>query len=162
MFVSTKSHPLLHAIRKQQETKVGPYVVVEKIGPNAYALDGLPAGVPATQNVSFLTPYVPTPDYFRLRPDYCLNLPQKEGDEWEWEIDEIINTTNPRRGQRRFLVKWTGYDKCQWLPMSELTHAVLSIREYYAATNSPIPEDVVDFLDAAAEAHLSEDEVYED
>ena len=46
--------------------------------------------------------------------------------------------------------------------MSELTHAVLSIREYYATTNSPIPEDVVNFLDAAAEDHLSEDEVYED
>ena len=37
----------------------------------------------------------------------------KQGDEWEWEIEEIVNTINPRRGQRRFLVKWMGYDKCQ-------------------------------------------------
>ena len=83
VFVSTKSHPLLHTVRKQQETKVGPYVVVGRINDNAYELEGLPAGVPRTQNVSYLTPYVPSPDHFRLRPDYRLNLPQEEGDEWE-------------------------------------------------------------------------------
>ena len=77
VFVSTKSHPLLHAIRKQQETKVGPYVVTKKINTNGYALEGLPAGVPETQNVSFLTLYVPSPGHFRLRPDYQLNVPQQ-------------------------------------------------------------------------------------
>ena len=121
-------------------------MVTKKINTNAYALEGLPAGVPETQNVSFLTPYVPSPEHFRLRPDYQLNIPQQQGDEWEWEIEEIVNTINPRRGQRRFLVKWTGYDKCQWLPLSELAYATLSLREYYESINSPIPDDVLEFL----------------
>ena len=51
VLLSTKSHHLLEGYRKQQERFVGPYVVKERVHPNAYKLHGLPEGVPPTQNV---------------------------------------------------------------------------------------------------------------
>ena len=70
VLLSTKSHHLLEGFRKQQERFVGPYVVKEKVHPNAYRLIGLPAGVPPTQNIRF--PYqvssLPRSVRFSARP----------------------------------------------------------------------------------------------
>ena len=58
VLLSTKSHPALVGNRKQQDLRVGPFVVKQRINDNAYELERLPPAVPSTQNITFLSPFL--------------------------------------------------------------------------------------------------------
>ena len=149
MLVSAKTHPQLRPYVKQQERWYGPYVVKHKINDNAYAILGLPPGISETQNASFLVPFRDTPVRFRSRPRTEVAIPQFRDGEWEWEVERISDTKNDRRGITKFLVHWVGYNRPQWLPLSELGHCCELVREYYSNNNLSIPDHVQLFLDQA-------------
>ena len=89
VLLSTKSHPQLAGARKQGRIRVGPFVVKRRVNPNAYALEGLPPGLPTTQNVSFLTPYHASPTRFEDRPGEAANEPELVDGELEWEVERV-------------------------------------------------------------------------
>ena len=78
VLLSTRSHPKLAGKRKQGRIRVGPYVVKGKRNDNAYVLEGLPPGIPAVQNVTFLFSYHTTPLRFATRPT------ERAPSQWRW------------------------------------------------------------------------------
>ena len=147
--VSSKTHPHLRPYVKQQERWYGPYVVRRKVNDSAYFIVGLPPGTSETQNASFLIPFRDTPARFRSRPRTEVAIPQLRNGEWEWEVERISDTKNDRRGVTKYLVHWVGYDRPQWLPLSELGHCKELISEYYLAQDLPVPTHVQAFIDQA-------------
>ena len=69
---------------------MGPYIVQERIHPNAYKLRGLPDSVPPTQNVSFLLKYQDSPDRFNTRPEPDASVPELIEGEYEWEVEDVV------------------------------------------------------------------------
>ena len=151
VLVSTKSHPALMGNRKQQDLRVGPFVVKRKINDNAYELEGLPPSVPCTQNVTFLSPFNPNLPCFASRPPIEVAVPEQVDGEMEWEVEAVTDFRQSRRGDRRYKVKWVGAQKEQWLPESEMQHCPQAIRDYFIQHSLPIPAAVSQFC-AEAEA----------
>ena len=147
VLVSAKTHPQLRPYVKQQERWYGPYVVKRKVNDNAYAIIGLPPGTSETQNASFLVPFRDTPARFRSRPRTEVAVPQLRDGEWEWEVERISDTKDDRRGTTKFLVHWVGYNRPQWLPLSELGHCRELIQEFYEQNNQHVPDHVQSFLE---------------
>ena len=67
--------------------------------------------------------------------------------EWEWEVERISDTKDDRRGTTKFLVHWVGYNRPQWLPLSELGHCRELIQEFYEQNNQHVPDHVQSFLE---------------
>ena len=130
MLLSTKSHHLLEGFRKQQERFVGPYVVKEKVHPNAYRLAGLPAGVPTTQNVRFLIKFHRSPEQFSSRPDPDSSAPELIEGQYEWEVEGIVDHRDTRAGMM-YLVKWKGFARKQWLGQENMENSKDLLREYH-------------------------------
>ena len=104
VLLSNKSHHLLEGFRKQQERFVGPYVVKEKVHPNAYYLMGLLARVPTTQNVCFLIKFHRSPEQFSSRPEPDSSAPELIQGQYEWEVEEVVDHRAIRPGMM-YLVK---------------------------------------------------------
>jgi len=85
--------------------RVGPYQIIERIGPNAYRLQ-LPRTIRAHNvfNVAALTPY--QPNQFPGRVPTALP-PVTYNGEQEWQVTKILRHRNVGRG-RQYLTVWTG------------------------------------------------------
>ena len=152
VLLSTKSHPRLEGNRKQGRIRVGPYVIKSQRNANAYELEGLPAGIPAVQNITFLSPYHTSPIRFEDRPASAGTEPELIDGELEWEVEQILDFRQNRRGQRRYLVQWTGTPQQQWLDEELLNHCTQAIRDYFEREGQPMPMAVKEFcLSAEAE-----------
>ena len=112
VLLSTKYHHFLEGFKKQQERFVGPYVVKERVHPNAYQLTGLPLGVPTTQNVRFLIKFHQFPEQFQTRPGPNASAPDLIHDHYEWEVEGVVGYRNTWEGMR-YLVKWKGFARKQ-------------------------------------------------
>ena len=137
VLLSTKSHHLLEGYRKQQERYVGPYVVLERVHPNAYKLNGLPEGVPLTQNVRFLIKYQRSPDRFNTRPEANVSAPDLVDGHYEWEVEQVMGHKETRHGMR-YLVKWKGFARRQWIPEEDMMHAKDLLRRYHDQAEIPL------------------------
>ena len=152
VLLSTKSHPRLEGNRKQGRIRIGPYVIKAQRNANAYELEGLPAGIPAVQNITFLTPYHTTPIRFADRPAIAGTQPELIDGELEWEVEKILDYRQNRRGQRRYLVQWAGTPQQQWMDEELLNHCTQAIRDYFEQEGLPLPAAVKEFcLSAEAE-----------
>ena len=152
VLLSTKSHPALVGNRKQQDLRVGPFVVRQRINDNAYELEGLPPAVPSTQNITFLSPFYPNVVRFSTRPQEDVALPEVLEDSIEWEVERVTDFRQARDGSRRYRVKWIGAQREQWLPESEMGHCTQSIRDYFITRDLPIPTAVNRFCTTAKAA----------
>ena len=141
----TKSHPQLADARKQGRIRVGPFVVKRQVNPNAYALEGLPPGLPTTQNVSFLTPYHASPIRFEDRPGEAANESELIDGELEWEVERVEGFCQQRNGTRKYLVRWAGTPQTQWLPEGEMCHCTRAVRNYFEREGLPLSVPVSEF-----------------
>ena len=157
VLLSTKSHPALIGNRKQQDLRVGPFVVKQRINDNAYELERPPPAVPSTQNITFLSPFHPNVVQFTTRPTEEVAIPEFIDGEPEWEIEKVTDFRQVRDGSRRYKVKWVGAQKEQWLPENEMGHCTQSIRNYFTSQNVPIPTAVNQFY-TGTEAATATDE----
>ena len=130
VLLSVKSHPAFGDVRKLKMRYTGPYLVKRKVHKNAYELEGLPEKVPATQNVSFLRKFLPTPAQFSTRPNPGLATgPVQYKDHLEWEVETILKhrTVN---SQRQYLLKWKDHLQPTWARPEQLRNCAEMLREY--------------------------------
>ena len=152
VLLSTKSHPALQGNRKQQDIRVGPFTVKQRVGPNAYELQGLPPNVPPVQNITYITPFHLSPHRFRTRPQPLPNIPTIIDGQPEWHVEAVTDFKQTRRGERRYRIKWEGSAREQWLPEEEMFHCPRKIREYFTREGIPLPPEVSRFcVEAEAE-----------
>ena len=137
VLLSTKSHQLLEGYRKQRERFVGPYVVKERVYPNAYRLTGLPDGIPPTQNVRFLLRYHTSPERFNTRPEADAPIPELIDGDYEWEVENIQGHRATTKGTR-YLVKWKGFSRKQWIHESNMEHTKDMLQDYHNSIDLPL------------------------
>lgn len=143
VLVSTK-HFQFKGERKLIPPFVGPFAVLEKVGPNAIrvALTGEYARKHPVFPVSLCKPYHRTEaDRFPGRREPAPPQPDLIDGVPEWVVEKILDqrTVKPKRGQRnkaktqQFLVKWEGYpDKYnRWVPEEDLQNAKEALQDYY-------------------------------
>lgn len=97
--------------------KLGPFRILEKVGPVNYRLQ-LPADsrLHPVFHVSLLEPAkgeTPVAMETELQP---------ENDPDVYEVEEVLDTKTTTRGQRQYLIKWKGYDHTEnsWEPIKNL------------------------------------------
>ena len=161
VLLSTRSHPALVGNRKQQDLRVGPFVVKQRINDNAYELEGLPPVVPSTQNITFLSLFYPNVVRFSTRPPEDVALPEIIEDSIKWEVEKVTDFRQARDRSRRYKVKWIGVQREQWLPESEMGYCTQSIRNYFTTWDLPIPTAVNQFC-TSTEAAATTDEMDSD
>jgi hypothetical protein len=124
---------------KKFDWKHAKYTVVEVSGSHSYRLD-TPPGIHDIFHSDLLRPAASDP------------LPSQQTDDAqppafiideqnEYEVEEILRTRTVRRGRGRqcqVLVKWIGYARPTWEPLSAL--ADTAALESYEATNGPVQE----------------------
>ena len=128
MLLSSK-HLALDHISKFKPRFVGPFAVVERIGPAAYKLQlqGRYKQVHPVFHVSLLRPHVAG------GPSAAPPLPILRDGEEEWAV-EGIQRHRRRGGCREYLVRYEGYDASedQWLDEEDLSNAKDILDKYKA------------------------------
>ena len=133
VWLEAKNLKLPYRSKKMSPKRLGPFNIVEEIGPRAYRLD-LPKGwkIHNVFHVSLLSPFKTTdthgPSYPQPPPDDI------EGEE-EYEIEGIINHKSLRNGRTRYLIKWAGYNETEWMEEEDLEHAQEILNEYKRDNN---------------------------
>lgn len=114
--------------KKLDHRRLGPYEVLETVGPNAARLR--------------------LPDTVRLHPVFHVSLLEHaasdplpgqqsppppavivDGEE-EWEVERVLDS-RLYYNRLQYLVKWKGYDAPTWQPLADLEHAVEAVRDFH-------------------------------
>jgi hypothetical protein len=119
---------------------VGPYKVLQQVGPVAYKLE-LPHALKAIHpvfHVSLLRPYNTAPG--RRPPAPIPLLLDEAGQDW-YEVEAVLQhrDTNGRRSRRQYLVSWKGFgaEHNEWRDEDDLTE--VAVREYWAERGEAPP-----------------------
>ena len=121
--LATKNLKQRRPSKKLAHKYVGPFRIMDKVGPQAYRLL-LPSTyrIHNTFHVSLLEPY-------HLRDcgeaaESFMQAPELIDDDEMWEVEEIVDKVKKREGVW-YKVKWTGWGEeyNQWLPGEELKRA---------------------------------------
>jgi hypothetical protein len=105
----------------------GPFTIIEVLGPITYRLK-LPDKwrIKDVFHASLLTPYVENkvhgPNYPQPPPDIIDGEP-------EWEIERIIGHTGTKN--KRYHIKWRGYEETSWEPADNLRNSQEVIADYW-------------------------------
>jgi hypothetical protein len=112
--------------------RVGPFTILEKVGPLAYKLQ-LPADwrIHPVISVAQLEPAKDDP----FSRDTTAPPPVDVDGEEQWEIGAIVRSELRGRGRNRrthYLVRWKGYgpEVDSWIPVEEMDHAGDLVSEY--------------------------------
>ena len=99
-------------------------------------------------NVSFLKLYHLLLTRFETRPQDEEPLPivGNLGDELEWEVEAVRDSRLTRRNRCKFLVKWKGYTKEDWIDLEDMRNSATLIVRYFADRGEPIPLEVQEFF----------------
>ena len=122
--------------KKFDDTRLGPYEILEKVGASAYKLR-----LPETDqshpvfNEAKLTPYVEPPAHRREKR----LVPQIISGYKEYEVEEILKHRKRGRGFQ-YLIKWKNYPLGErtWEPRRHLTHMKKLLDRYNAEHNIKI------------------------
>ena len=124
VMLSTRNLKLRAVGAKFKPRYVGPYRVIASAGRNAFKLE-LPRNmaVHPTFNVALLRKY---------RGNQATPQPVDIDGEQHYEIERIIAHYGGYRN-RRYLVRWLGYDASEdmWLPERELAHSAAQLLKKY-------------------------------
>ncbi|QRW26435.1 Retrotransposable element Tf2 protein [Rhizoctonia solani] len=119
---------------KLSHKKLGPYLVIEKIGTHAYKLQ-LPhtMRIHPVFHINLLTKFHPNPHGHD--PPQPAPIITEEGEE-EYEVERIIDSKWKGRGKSRklwYLVKWRGYNEGSnlWEPIDNVDNAQEAIKEFH-------------------------------
>ena len=130
-------------MKKLDDKRFGPFKIVKKVGHSSYQLE-IPKTWKKIHNVFnevLLTPYIePIPNQPRNnRPPPII----AEGQEPEYEVDEIIDSRKSKNGKMTYKVKWKGYGPHEWTwePTSSLGNAKEAIKDFHKKfPNKPKPK----------------------
>ena len=133
VLLSTKSLAGSGEFSKLKMRYTGPYPVKRQVHAGAYELEGLPQGVPSTQNVSFLRLFHPTPARFESRPipSRAVGPVSDFRDHLEWEVARI-SAHKEVRGANQYLIHWKDHEEPTWLRLPQLQNCAELLREYQA------------------------------
>ncbi|QRW20374.1 Retrotransposable element Tf2 protein [Rhizoctonia solani] len=119
---------------KLSHKKLGPYLVIEKIGSHAYKLQ-LPhtMRIHPVFHINLLTKFRPDPH--GRDPPQPAPIITEEGEE-EYKVERILDSKWKGRGKTRklwYLVKWKGYDEGSnsWEPIDNVGNAQEALEEFY-------------------------------
>ncbi|QRW25741.1 Retrotransposable element Tf2 protein [Rhizoctonia solani] len=119
---------------KLSHKKLGPYLVVKKIGLHAYKLQ-LPhtMRIHPVFHINLLTKFHPNPH--RRNPPQPAPIITEEGKE-EYEVEKILDSKWKGQGKTKklwYLVKWKGYDKGSnlWEPIDNVGNAQEVLEEFH-------------------------------
>ena len=156
VLLSTKSLAGSGEFSKLKMRYTGPYPVKRQVHAGAYELEGLPQGVPPTQNVAFLRLFHPTPARFGTRPApaQAVGPVSDFRDHLEWEVARI-SAHKEVRGANHYLVHWKDHDEPTWLRLPQLQNCAELLREYQAEHGIELS-----FWDEEASSSDSEEEEF--
>jgi hypothetical protein len=116
--------------RKLDHRRLGPFIILERINPEAWKLD-LPPTLSRVHNVfhsSLLEPYIENEIPDRVIPP---PPPVEIDDELEYVVEEILDSRAMGRGVQ-YLVKWKGHlGADSWEPSRHLTHCKELLQEFH-------------------------------
>jgi transposase InsO family protein len=120
--------------RKLAPRYIGPYTIIERVGPVSYKLD-LPADLPIHPvfHISRLRPYHDPLSFDPNREVPSRPPPEIVGEEPEYEAEHVLDKRTRRR-RVEYLIKWVGYPESEstWEPLSHLHHAMDIVRDFEA------------------------------
>ncbi|KAK6502459.1 hypothetical protein TWF506_003042 [Arthrobotrys conoides] len=58
--------------------------------------------------------------------------PREQLDDDEYEVERVVASRKPRGKQRKYLIKWEGYNEYAWLPRSSLNNALDVLADYHS------------------------------
>ena len=143
MWLSTENIKVVGATELKKSVKfapkfIGPFPVEEVVNANAYRLK-MPKDmeIHPVVNISRLKPFVngegqfPDREVEDVRPKEVFVDANGEG---EFEVEKIL-ATRGRRGQRQYLVKWTGYPawESSWEKEGNLANAQQNLKQFEEA-----------------------------
>jgi hypothetical protein len=136
ILLSTKNIRLLDPGKNKLLPKwLGPFRVIEKVGPVAYRLDLPPTmKIHPVFHVSLLKPYRSDG---AVQPPQVVNLPDTVDDTLVYEVEALLDhrdkRTRSRVLTREYLVKWTGYgpEHNTWEPERNLDNCAQRLTEYW-------------------------------
>ncbi|QRW15592.1 Retrotransposable element Tf2 protein [Rhizoctonia solani] len=119
---------------KLSHKKLGPYLVVERIGSHAYKLQ-LPhtMHIHPVFHVNLLTKFHPDPH--GCDPPQPAPIITEEGEE-EYKVEKVLDSKWKGQGKNRklwYLVKWKGYNKGSnsWEPVDNVVNAKEAIEDFH-------------------------------
>ncbi|KAL8453083.1 hypothetical protein Emag_002009 [Eimeria magna] len=124
---------------KFQQRHIGPYRILERIGPAAYKLQLPPSmTIHPVFHVSLLSPHRPRPKDMASPPDW---EPVGEASDGLpiYEVESILD----QRGEgdtARYLVKWKGFPESDatWEPLTNLDNCAALLRAFRASRNAEL------------------------
>lgn len=129
VWLSTRNFNLRVPTLKLVPRFVGPFCILRKVNPVAYALD-LPSGMGISNvfHVSLLKPLVCN----RYTSSLPCPRPISVGNHEEYEVSSILDSRR-FRGQVQYLVYWKGYgpEERSWVPSADV-HAPALLRAFHA------------------------------
>ena len=114
--------------KKLDHRRLGPYEVMEMMGPNAVRLR-LPDTVQLHPvfHVSLLELASDDPFPGQVSPPQPPDI--VDGEE-EWEVERVLDSRH-FYNRLQYLVKWKGYDAPTWQPPADLENAQEAVREFH-------------------------------
>jgi hypothetical protein len=132
VFLSTKNLRTERPAQKIDWKAIGPYKILDVVSPYAYRLD-LPGSlkIHPVFHTSLLTPAATNPF-----PGQVLDPPPPVvvNEQEEYEVRKILDSRIRHHGNSsrlEYLVQWTGYDKPDWEPATNVVNAPDLVAEYH-------------------------------
>ena len=147
VFVKAQFFQTTRPSKKLSEKYLGPYKIISQPGTLSFTLH-LPESICSVYPVFHMSMLEPTTSNTfskRIQPAPTPVIIDREP---EYEISRIVDSKIDRRRACKLLYKviWLGYedtgDESEWIPTSELTHAVDLVSNFhiaYPAKPSPLP-----------------------
>lgn len=129
VWINAKNIRTSRPSRKLDFKQLGPYKVVEAVGPAAYRLE-LPSNLKALHHVfpvNLLEPFTPPATGAKVVPP-----PVEIDAQEEYHVDRVLDSKKTR-GRVYYLVRWTGYgpNDDSWEPIENLSNAREAVLQFH-------------------------------
>lgn len=126
VLLNAKNIKTLRPKKKLDNKFLGPFTILEKLGPVTYRLDLKNAGrVHNVFHISLLEPYEPNEAY--PQPDGPLWDTLADDDNEVYDVEKILELRLTEDGQKEYLIRWKDYDASEdsWQAADDISAAAL-------------------------------------